>query len=394
MAINIKNLEELIQKKAYAVTSSTPSADLSAMVETSLLATNSIRQYDSAGLLPIASTSNDKIAFVLSDKSVRFNNGTKWDSLTSGASQAAPTEVPSHIQGSTFGYSLGGRQSGFYNYIEKYSYTADGNSTDVANLTASPAYHTTSYSSTDAFTHGGYTGAAIASVDKINFASGADATDFGDFPGAGSYGGGNSSPTHGYQGGGSPAPNAFGAGTNTAIFKFPHSAGSVSTSAVGDLTEASQYNDTNSSATHGYHHAIGGSGNKIEKYPFASDTNAADVGDLLDTTGDGRGTNSGLLSDVSGGYGYVNLIPPSTYNISRYSFASDGNATDHTDLNTNSWLGAVSSSTTSGYLAGGLTPPPAGYINVIQKFPYASTTNGTDVGDLLGQIGYNGGAAN
>lgn len=351
--------------------------------------------YDSAGVMPTTDSANiGRIAFAENNDAMYVLVGldSGWQLIDSNAASAS--EVPSHIQGSTFGYSLGGRQSGFYNYIEKYSYTADGNSTDVANLTASPAYHTTSYSSTDAFTHGGYTTSEIASVDKINFASGADATDFGDFPAVGRYGGGNSSPTHGYQGGGLPSPNAFGAGANTAIFKFPHSAGSVSTSAVGDLTEASQYNDTNSSATHGYHHAIGGASNKIEKYPFASDTNAADVGDLLDATGDGRGTNSGLLSDVSGGYGYVNLIPPSTYNISRYSFVSDGNATDHTDLNTGAWLGSVSSSTTSGYLAGGLTPPPAGYINVIQKFPYASTTNGTDVGDLLGQIGYNGGAAN
>ena len=88
MAINIKNLEDLLQKKAHGVDSSTSTTDLSSIIEASLLATNSLREYDSAGALP-AATSNEKIAFVSSDKSIRFNNGTKWDSLVSGSAQAA-----------------------------------------------------------------------------------------------------------------------------------------------------------------------------------------------------------------------------------------------------------------------------------------------------------------
>ena len=52
MAINIKNLQERIQKKVASISPSTPSADLNRMVEASTLALGSVRQFDSVGALP------------------------------------------------------------------------------------------------------------------------------------------------------------------------------------------------------------------------------------------------------------------------------------------------------------------------------------------------------
>lgn len=393
MAINIKNLEEIIQKKAYAVTSSTPSVDLSAMVETSLLATNSIRQYDSAGLLPIASTSNDKIAFVLSDKSIRFNNGTKWGSLASGAAQAGSSgdaAASSAVQGSNFGYSMGAFP--VINTIQKWSFTADANATDVADLAVSTGQGQAAHSSENAYYIGGFSTVQTNAIQKHNFAAGTNATDALDAQNPTRYGSASMSSTHGYIAG-----DGFPSDT---ISKFPFASDDNATD-VGNLTAATQYSGSNASETYGYAHALDGSTGNIEKYSYTSDGNATSVGNLAASSPDGREIIGGMLSDVSGGYGYVNGTY-SPYNttvlIERYAFASDGDGADYSDPFQSVWLAAAAPSTTSGYIAGGTGAPhpsvPSGVKNTIQKFPYSNTTTGTDVGDLVSAIGYNAGAAN
>ena len=358
--------------------------------------------YDSAGLLPAADSANiGRLAFAEANDGMYVFVGmdSGWQLVDSDAETIVSSGPSSHIQGSLAGYSLAGRAGPSYtNVIQKYSYSSDGNATDVADATAAFSQHITTYSATDAFTHGGYgPSAERANVDKFNFSSGTDATDFGDHPGTGRYGGATSSPTHGYIHGGNAAASSYGAPGQQHITKFPHSAGTLSTTLVSGtgLSAVSRYNQTNASETHGYVSSLGPSDNKIEKYSFSTDGATTDVGDLLNSTDDGRGTHSGLMSDVAGGYGYVNSgYLDTTYDISRYPFASDGNAADVGDRHTDVWLGSVSASTTSGYMAGGLTPPPAAYINNIQKFTFASSSNATDVGDLLAANGYNGGAAN
>ena len=64
--------------------------------------------------------------------------------------------------------------------------------------------------------------------------------------------------------------------------------------------------------------------------------------------------------------------------IQKFSFASDGNATDAADLTVSRYLLGGTSSTTSGYGAGG----DPGRVNTIDKFPFAADDNATDVGDL------------
>ena len=65
--------------------------------------------------------------------------------------------------------------------------------------------------------------------------------------------------------------------------------------------------------------------------------------------------------------------------IDKFSFATDGNATDVGDLTVGRQTGAGSSSTTHGYSAGGYGP---GTSNIIDKFPFSTDANATDVGDL------------
>lgn len=78
--------------------------------------------------------------------------------------------------------------------------------------------------------------------------------------------------------------------------------------------------------------------------------------------------------------------PDVSYNvIDKFSFASSTiNAIDAGDLTVSRGGSSGQSSNTSGYTSGGRIPPaPAGYSNVIDKFPFASVVAlATDVGDL------------
>ena len=70
--------------------------------------------------------------------------------------------------------------------------------------------------------------------------------------------------------------------------------------------------------------------------------------------------------------------------IQKFSFASSANSTDVGDLLDILKNHSSSSSTANGYVAGGVTDAlnTASGHNVIQKFPFSSDTNASDVGDL------------
>ena len=100
-----------------------------------------------------------------------------------------------------------------------------------------------------------------------------------------------------------------------------------------------------------------------------------------------------LLPNVQGsvsGYtsgGYNQTGSPSYYSnvIDKFPFASDGNATDVGDLSVTRSGSAGQSSPVSGYTSGGFSYSPdtgSTYHNVIDKFPFASDGNATDVGDM------------
>ena len=81
----------------------------------------------------------------------------------------------------------------------------------------------------------------------------------------------------------------------------------------------------------------------------------------------------------SGGYPY----PSGALNtIDKFSFATDGNATDVGDLTVARGIPGGQSSTTHGYCAGGIIGGPPFDSNYIDKFTFASDANATDVGDL------------
>ena len=122
-----------------------------------------------------------------------------------------------------------------------------------------------------------------------------------------------------------------------------------------------------------------GVNNVIQKYPYASDGNAADVGDLTVT----RYDSSGQSSSVSG-YTTAGLCSPVGKSdvIDKFPFASDGNATDvgDTAFCQDSCGTAGASSDTHGYASGHVPFAPVGVWQRIQKFPFASDANATCIG--------------
>ena len=71
--------------------------------------------------------------------------------------------------------------------------------------------------------------------------------------------------------------------------------------------------------------------------------------------------------------------PPASNVIDKFPFASDANATDVGDMTVGRWGPSGTSSTTHGFAASGYTPNAS---NVIEKFPFSTDANATDVGDL------------
>ena len=190
--------------------------------------------------------------------------------------------------------------------------------------------------------------------------------------------------TSGYASGGEGAPSSPYTMSNV-IDKFPFASDANATD-VGDLTQARIRLTGQSSKNHGY--ASGGTGqppysnpyasNIIDKFSFSSDANATDVGDLTQGRKSIAGQSSSTHGYVSGGSHTTN-----DYNnvIDKFSVSSDGNATDVGDL-TVARGGTGQSSTSDGYTSGASTPPTDPLSNVIDKFPFASDANATDYGDL------------
>jgi hypothetical protein len=271
------------------------------------------------------------------------------------------------FQGTVSGYSSGGSGVGQAktNTIDKFSFSADANATDVGDLTVGRYGTAGQSSSSSGYNSGGYSITNI--IDKFPFATDSNATDVGDLTLARLNAAGQSSDVSGYTSGGSGY---------TAIDKFPFAADANATD-VGDTTEG-QFNTAGQSSNQsGYISGGQPATNVINKFPFATDTNATDVGDLTLA----RISPAGQSSDVSG-YTSAGWEGATRYNtVDKFPFSSDANATDVGDLTQGREGPAGQSSTASGYASGGRDSTPSRY-TTIDKFPFSSDANATDVGDL------------
>jgi len=331
--------------------------------------------YDSAGVMPLDSASIGSIRYADNRNAMYMLVGidSGWKLIDSDASTTAP--VVFTIQGSSFGY-IAGNHPGYGNTIDKWSFTSDGNASDVGDLNVGKRANSGGSSSTHGYASGGDTPTLTNTTEKISFASDGNASTTSmtltvarRYANSESVGNG----THMYVHGGAVP------GESNVIEKASLAAETAFTD-VGDLTTPDYYVAGHSSSTHGYRSGgnPGVTGVVIDKYSFASDGNATDVGDL---DAGATGAVSGQ-SSTTHGYnvgGVDNSSGPQTIStkISKFPFASDTNATVSANQPFPAQLQSGSQSTTHGYSVGGA---PNG--NQIQKFPFASDDNSSDVGDL------------
>ena len=438
--INIRKIKELAQKKINDLTDQSPINELEDLVKIVQLSGGGHLSADSDGDLP----TTGMIAFdkqydrffynkkapkfrkdstrpggTVSDTASRITRGarridrgrrrrTSWSRKLYGRVNptASGSSGPSY-GGSVAGYMLGGYTptSSFSNVVDNFSFASDANATDVGDMTSPVNYYGQSgTSSTHGYHMGGYPPGYTNGdkVEAVSYSSGGNMVASPYVLSGGQIGGNTSTlgdkDTAMYSIG-STAPTP--AGPHIQKFALPVGANSTD---VGDL----QHDDRSSpspftgglymfagstSPTHvymagGIAPSVPGGTSAIGKFPMASDANSTNVGSLYGDIRDATGNSSSTHGYVSGGIWSVpegNPNPAAVYqfNISKYSFASDGNSTDVGDTLGGRYASGQSS-TTHGYRTGGInpTPPPNWSTNTIQKFPFASDADATDVGDL------------
>ena len=321
-----------------------------------------VAEYDSSEL--ISTTAEIGAVRYQTDGTMRVYDSAEWRNILT------KYEIPS-FRGSISGYKSGGSGPSTYNIIDKWSFSSDGNASDVGDQTTA-RYDTGGHSSSShGYTSGGYGYYNI--IDNFPFASGGNASDVGDLTVARTTVG-HSSSESGYSSGGAPNKNV--------IDKFPFAANGNATD-VGDLLGNSWYNAGISSGFDGYNAggAVPSVSNVIQKFSFSADGNSTDVGDLTVARERPTGTNSDTHGYAAGGHPF-SFGAATALTIDKFSFSSGGNATDVGDITNRGSGGTGQSSTVSGYIAGGYGYGSPNYKNIIEKYSFLSDGNATDVGDL------------
>jgi hypothetical protein len=344
--------------------------------------------YDSAGALLAADSSG------YDDGSLHYLSKLRemyvWDDSDGGffkvdelssAKLATEPSMPSrtNAQGAVSGYTASG--GGNNNVIDKYSFTSDGDATDVGDLAQRSGYGSGHSSSTHGYVAHGITssapqGATSNSIERFSFAVDGNASIMNaELTRPGYRSAGASSDDNAYVLGSLTPSYVYG---TPIIDKFSFTS-DVNATTAGSLTRSKSRLSGNNSTTYGYanagYHYQNLYANYIEKFPFAADNDATDVGDL--TVGRNSAGPSGSNSST---HGYVagGLTPTTTNAIEKFSFASDGNATDVGDLSTAKSEHANTSSGISGYTAAGRNEN--GSSPHIEKFPFASDAGSTSIG--------------
>jgi hypothetical protein len=271
-------------------------------------------------------------------------------------------------------FAPGGNTTGDVNHahIDKTTFASDGNSTDQGDLTVARRGKAQASSTTHGYTAGGYGGSQDI-IEKFAMGSPSNATDVGNLAVASETHAGCTSETHGHAVGG-------GAGLRRCD-KYSFASDGDGTN-IGNLLSVNRdYPMGGCSETHGY---IMGSNsgtptNQIEKFSYADDSTTANVGNLV-------GTKVGSSAHMQVGYVWTAgafYHPDATDRIDKMATASDSDSVDSTsNLSvTLSGSGCGNSSSTYGYSMGGRVS--GNHANVIDKWPFASSSTATDVGDLI-----------
>lgn len=295
-----------------------------------------------------------------------------------------------NLLGSNHGYAVGGQGytvSPSITDIERVAFASDSTSSNVGNMAATRSRHAEASSPTHGYIAGG---SGVTNIDRFPFTSSTNTSGVGNLALAVTAAGGASSSTAGYAVGGSPHPTlSYG----NDIQKYPF-ASSANATDIGSLQSSYTSGSGCSSSTDGYFLA-GWAGNSpaygpynrpgyIEKFPFATDTNATHIGDLEVKTNGGASWQSQYDGYLAGGQGgWDGATSSAVTAMQKFPFANGVKS---------SLIGYLSrtlrgdfagvSSTTNGYGLGGYNEA-VGATNDIHRTPFSTDTNATDVGNLV-----------
>ena len=422
-AINLQNIIEITQRKIAAVDSNSSTRDLENLMELTML-TGGGHKADSSGFDSDVPNYVGRLVFIDSGSEGYFKFNTTIAGAPSASSNQNFTQIlkdgtytpysppplgfsVASINGSAYGFRATGGWPGSYvsNVIDKYSYTSDGNASDVGDLTGNKAFSISGSTKTHGYSYASYP-AGVA--EKWSHTSDGNSTQIPGLSTPTYFGTGNTSDTYHYitQGYNAFTPSVGNPNINTDIVRAPiasEDAWSDTGMDWSQVTGSSGQGMAVQSHTHGYVLSVGGGyprtaagTNKIEKFPFAAEDATSDVGDMTHPRSQKTDNSYNNTYGFSSGGNNPSSSAPTVLNeIERISFASDGNGTDIADLSQARVHGSGTNSTTHGYVHGGSTstsphPGPA-YVNTIDKFPFTSGSNATDVGDLTGVGLYKGG---
>ena len=364
MAINLQSVIAAIEAKAAAADSTTPISDLYKIIIEANEVGIPMGVYDSAGVMPIDSA---YVGSVFSTPAgglyVLDSAGGSWQTA-----DGSPTPIPFTVQGTQYGYQMAGWVPA-QNVIDKFPFPSDANATDVGDLTVARYDPSAGKSATDGYVLQGYP-SPTGVVDKFSFASGGNAV---------------SPTTTRYNYGSSYSQdesNIFLLGgnvVNNTIDKFA-TATETNTTGVGSLVLNAYDMTGNSSSTNGY--SSGGATptqqDTIQKFPFAiTSGSSTDVGNLIGV----RSQAAGASSDT---HGYLANGSPTAASLQKFPFASDGNAASVGTLAFNDGnYSSGNESTDNGYSTGayGNFGGATSY-GIVQKWPFASDNNAVGVGVL------------
>jgi len=320
------------------------------------------------------------------------------------------------VQGTVAGYVVGGSASPNSplttgaQTVERYPFATDTNATQLPGVLyqdSTPiggwrAINSAVSSSSHGYHFGGNSQPANSSLDTI-----------GRFPFANSWSTGSnvgtltsprernpataSTQNYGYAFGGLDASLPGGGQSVTKIERFPFTAETTNSTLVGALTRGAMWGTIAQTADKAYHSCglVPGASDYFERYALASEFgNSLLIGNFPTGTYGATGHSSTTSGYHIGGIRGGGFFPDRTAYIYKYPFATEA-ISNIGSVPTVRIYGSGSSSTVSGYIAGGSNSAPPGapqLSNTIVKFPFATDTTYTSVGTLSRDRAYSGGA--
>ena len=312
------------------------------------------------------------------------------------------------FQGTRYGYvGVGFSPSipgGTVSTIERFSFVNDGNASVIGDMQMRSRDGQLSSSATNGYQAGGFT-QYIATIQKFPFAVdyGVKATTVGRFATYPNTAPINAQPNLHVGCGQSSIPYGYGYSSGGAwhqsvnrIYKYSFSSDADSLP-VGNLTAPVYALAGISSTTNGY--TAGGyalspnmwdssspaqyATNKIDKFPFATDTNASTVANLAAVRVRAAGGSSPTSGYVAGGSPFPLPAAPAVNTIAKFTFASDSSVTVQSAVLTSGrYSVGDASSVSSGYVFGGLTVTSGSTVSSINKYSFVNDTNATSIGNI------------